>query len=71
MSKIITENSGKKKTIEEQLKSYIMQFFKEELYNYPILANEIFQYISLYFYAAPTYKNSYEYVSTQTVSFSL
>ena len=58
--KIITENSGKKKTIEEQLKSYIMQFFKEELYNYPILANEIFQYISLYFYAAPTYKKKYK-----------
>ena len=58
--KIITEFSGKKKAIEEQLKAYITQFFEEELVNNPKIANEIFQYIALYFYAAPTYKKKYK-----------
>ena len=58
--KILTESSGKKKAIEEQLKAYITQFFEEELVENPEIANEIFQYIALYFYAAPTYKKKYK-----------
>lgn len=58
--KILTESSGKKKAIEEQLKAYITQFFEEELVKNPKIANEIFQYIALYFYAAPTYKKKYK-----------
>ena len=58
--KILTESSGKKKAIEEQLKAYITQFFEEELEKDPEIANEIFQYIALYFYAAPTYKKKYK-----------
>ena len=58
--KILTESNGKKKAIEEQLKAYITQFFEEELVKNPKIANEIFQYIALYFYAAPTYKKKYK-----------
>lgn len=58
--KIITETSGKKKAIEEQLKAYITQFFEEELVKNSKIANEIFEYIALYFYAAPTYKKKYK-----------
>lgn len=58
--KILTESNGKKKAIEEQLRAYITQFFEEELVKNPKLANEIFQYIALYFYAAPTYKKKYK-----------
>lgn len=58
--KILTESSGKKKAIEEQLKAYITQFFEEELVNDPKIANEIFQYIALYFYAAPAYRKKYK-----------
>lgn len=58
--KILTENSGKKKAIEEQLKAYITRFFEEELIKNPKIANEIFQYVALYFYAAPTYKKKYK-----------
>lgn len=58
--KILTEANGKKKAIEEQLRAYITQFFKEELVKNPKIANEIFQYIALYFYAAPTYKKKYK-----------
>ena len=58
--KILTEASGKKKAIEEQLKAYITQFFEEELEKNPKIANEIFQYIALYFYAAPTFKKKYK-----------
>ncbi len=58
--KILTELNGKKKAIEEQLKAYITQFFEEELIKNPKIANEIFQYIALYFYAAPTYKKKYK-----------
>ena len=58
--KILTESNGKKKAIEEQLKSYITQFFDEELVKNPKIANETFQYIALYFYAAPTYKKKYK-----------
>ena len=58
--KILTESNGKKQTIEEQLKAYITQFFEEELENNPKIANEVFEYISLYFYAAPTYKKQYK-----------
>lgn len=58
--KILTESSGKKKAIEEQLKSYIKQFFEEELVNDPKIANEVFQYIALHFYAAPAYKKKYK-----------
>lgn len=58
--KILTESSGKKKAIEEQLKAYITQFFEEELVKNHKIANEIFQYIALYFYAAPTYKKKYK-----------
>ena len=39
--KILTESSGKKKAIEEQLKAYIMQFFEEELVKNPKIANVI------------------------------
>ncbi len=58
--KILTEASGKKKNIEEQLKAYITQFFEEELTKNPKIANEIFQYIALYFYTTPTYKKKYK-----------
>ena len=58
--KILTESSGKKKTIEEQLKAYITKYFEEELVKNPEIANEIFQYIALYFYAAPIYKKKYK-----------
>ena len=58
--KILTESSGKKKAIEEQLKAYVKQFFEEELVKNPKIANEIFQYIALYFYAAPIYKKKYK-----------
>lgn len=58
--KILTESSGKKNAIEEQLKAYITQFFEEELVKSPKIANEIFQYIALYFYATPTYKKKYK-----------
>ena len=58
--KILTESSGKKKAIEEQLKAYITQFFEEELVNDPKIANKIFQYIALYFYAAPAYRKKYK-----------
>ncbi len=58
--KILTEASGKKKAIEEQLKVYITQFFEEELVKNPKIANDIFQYIALYFYAAPIYKKKYK-----------
>ena len=58
--KILTESSGKKKAIEEQLRAYITQFFEEELERNPEIANEIFQYIALYFYAAPTYRKKYK-----------
>lgn len=58
--KILTESCGEKKVIEEQLKAYIVQFFEEESTKNPKIANEIFQYISLYFYAAPTYKKKYK-----------
>ena len=54
---ILTEANGKKKAIEEQLKSYIAQFFDEELASNPKIANEIFQFISLYFYAPETKKS--------------
>lgn len=57
---ILTESSGKKKAIEEQLRAYITQFFEEELVKNPNIANEIFQYIALYFYAPPTYKKKYK-----------
>lgn len=58
--KILTESSGKKKVIEEQLKAYITQFFEEELEKNTQIANELFQYIALYFYAAPTHKKRYK-----------
>lgn len=58
--KILTESSGKKKAIEDQLRAYITQFFEEELIKNPKIANEIFQYIALFFYAAPTYKKKYK-----------
>ncbi len=58
--KILTESIGKKKAIEEQLKSYIARFFEEEIIKYPKIANEIFQYVSLYFYALPIYKKKYK-----------
>lgn len=58
--KILNEINGKKKAIEEQLKAYITQFFEEELVKNPKIANEVFQYIALYFYAAPTYKKKYK-----------
>ena len=57
---ILTEASGKKKAIEEQLKSYITQFFDEELANNPRIANEVFQFISLYFYAPYTKSKKYK-----------
>ena len=56
--KILTESSGKKKAIEEQLRAYITQFFEEELERNPEIANEIFQYIALCRYRIiflPTY----------------
>lgn len=37
-----------------------MQFFEEELVKNPKIANVIFEYIALYFYAAPTYKKKYK-----------
>lgn len=58
--KILTESRGKKNAIEEQLKSYITQFFEKELINNHKIANEIFQYIALYFYSAPIYKKKYK-----------
>jgi len=58
--KILTESIGKKKAIEEQLKAYVKQFFEEELMKNPYMANDVFQYIALYFYAAPTYKKKYK-----------
>ena len=58
--KILTESSGKKRAIEEQLKSYITQFFHEESVKNETIANEIFDYISLYFYAAPSCKKKYK-----------
>lgn len=58
--RILTESSGKKKAIEEQLKAYIRQFFEEELAKNDKIANEVFQFLSLYFYAAPTYKKKYK-----------
>ena len=51
--KILTECNGKKKAVEEQLKSYIRRFFDEEISKDYKLANEIFQYLALYFYAEP------------------
>lgn len=57
---ILTESSGKKKAIEEQLKSYITQFFDEELASNPRIANEVFQFISLYFYAPYTKSKKYK-----------
>lgn len=58
--KILTEINGKKKAIEDQLKAYITRFFEEELVKNPKITNELFQYISLYFYGAPTYKKKYK-----------
>ena len=58
--KILTESSGKKKAIEEQLRAYITRFFEEELGKNPKIANEIFQYIALFFYTAPTYRKKYK-----------
>ncbi|MBR5388866.1 MAG: UvrD-helicase domain-containing protein, partial [Clostridia bacterium] len=58
--KILTESNGKKKAIEDQLKAYIKRFFEEELVKNHKIANEIFQYIALYFYAAPTYGKKYK-----------
>lgn len=58
--KILTEASGKKKAVEEQLRAYITRFFEEELVKNPKIANEIFQYIALYFYAAPVHKKKYK-----------
>lgn len=57
---ILTEANGKKKAIEEQLKTYIKQYFDTELTTNPKIANEIFRYIALYFYAAPTYTKKYK-----------
>jgi len=57
---ILTESSGRKRTIEEQLKAYITKFFEDELMKSPKIANEIFQYITLFFYAAPTHKKKYK-----------
>lgn len=58
--KILTESRGKKKAIEEQLKAYITRFFEEEVTKNPQLANELFEYIALFFYATPTYKKKYK-----------
>ena len=58
--KILTESNGKKKAIEEQLRTYITQFFDEELVKNPAITNEIFQYITLYFYSASTHKKKYK-----------
>jgi len=57
--KILTEASKKKKAIEEQLKSYITRFFEIELAKNSKIANDIFEYIALYFYTHPTYDNKY------------
>ena len=57
---ILTEASGKKKAVEDQLKSYITKFFDEELVNNPKIANEVFQFISLYFYAPYTKSKKYK-----------
>ena len=57
--KILTEYYGKKKAVEEQLKSYIVRFFEEESLKNPKIANDVFRYISLYFYATPVYKKKY------------
>ena len=58
--RILSENSGKKRTVEEQLKSYLTRYFEDELVNNPQRANELFQYIALYFYSAPVYKKQYK-----------
>ena len=58
--KIITENSGTKKAIEEQLKSYIVRFFEEETIKNPEIANIIFNYIALFFYSYPIDKFPYK-----------
>lgn len=50
--KVINESSNKKQIIEEQLKSHITTFFKEEIVNNPTIADDLIQYISLYFYSA-------------------
>lgn len=58
--KILTEVKGKKSAVEEQLKAYINQFFEEKLEENPRIANDIFQYFALYFYATPIYKKKYK-----------
>ena len=58
--KILTESSGKKKAIEEQLKAYITRFFEEELVKNYKIANQIFEYVALYFYASPNYHKKYK-----------
>ena len=58
--KILTEASGKKKAIEEQLKAYIARFFEEELVANPKISSEVFQYLAFYFYATPKFKNKYK-----------
>lgn len=57
---VLTESFGKKKAIEEQLKSYITQFFNEELLLDQEITNEVFQFISLYFYAPTTKSKKYK-----------
>lgn len=65
--RILTSFIGKKKAVEDQLKSYVVRFFEEELIENPKIANEIFQYIALYFYSIPVegkkYKNNGELFS--------
>ena len=58
--KVLTEASGKKKAIEEQLKAYISRFFEEELLANPSVSSEVLQYLAFYFYAAPTFIKKYK-----------
>ena len=58
--RILTEINGKKKAVEDQLKSYITAFFREEIEHNFVAANEILSYISLYFYDLSREPERYE-----------